>query len=105
MPRAGMKSPFNTIKLFKEVVTNICWLPKQAAHKFCCNPPTVPELVEMISDVILTIDGNGQEDLKRQYVRFLYHIKQRTPDQDYLVQTLGIIIPKHEIFSKGYRSK
>jgi hypothetical protein len=29
------------------------------------------ELLDIISDGIMTIDSNGQEDRKRRYVRFL----------------------------------
>ena len=80
LPKAGMRSPFVNINLFKEVVTDKCWLPKEPRKKYCSNPPLVAELVEMISDGIMTIDGNGQEERKRRYVRFLNHLRKRTPD-------------------------
>ena len=54
-----MRSPFLNINLFKEVVSDKCWLPKEPRKKYCSNPPPVAELIEMISDGILTIDGNG----------------------------------------------
>jgi hypothetical protein len=80
-------------------------MPKLPRFKFCQNPPTVLDLVELISDGILTFDGgNGQAERKKRYVRFLYHIRKRTPDQEYLLQVLGIICPKHPVFEKGYKS-
>ena len=75
LPKAGMKSPFCTVKLFKEVVTDVSWLPKLPKFKYCQNPPLITDLLDLISDGILTINGEGQEEKKRKYVRFLYHIK------------------------------
>jgi hypothetical protein len=61
MPDAGLKSSFLTIKLFKEVVENECWLPKHDKFKFkyCLRPPSVDALIEMISDGILTMNAAG----------------------------------------------
>ena len=60
MPEAGLKSSFLTVKLFKEVVENECWLPKHGfKYKYCLHPPSAEQLVEMVSDGIMTMNAGG----------------------------------------------
>ena len=105
LPKAGWKSPFCTVKFFMDVVQSITWLPKVPRIKRCLHPPPISELVEIISDFILTIDAEGQEERKACYVRFLCHLRKKTPDQDYLVQIVGILDPTHPMFKPGFKSQ
>ena len=51
----------------------------------------------------MTMNANGQEERKKRYVRFLYHIMKNTPDRDYLLRVLGCVCKDHPIFQRGYQ--
>ena len=99
-----LKSRFNTVDLFKDILFGKCYFPLAAdvKIKMCSHPPPAKELLEIIATLIETGNYNSLEQAK-QFRRLAKHMRRHSPSTTWMLHLLGTINGEHEIFHPNFK--
>ena len=75
----------------QEIRESVCFCPKLKDITFlpCLHPPTTPELVDYITNM-LENDGKYEDEAQaRKFKRLAVHIRRNAPEKQWLIGVLG----------------
>jgi len=100
------KSKLCTLLFLQEVRSRVCWVPMvgDIYPNSCATPPTVHAIQnELVAAIEANYDNVGPDDISA-IRRFVWHLKQRPADKDFMLDVLSTIFKgQHHYFAKDYR--